>query len=438
MQSGELARTKRFLERVAGSDALRQRLATAPELASQELGLDVEELRPLWDAGARHLATSERVDHYRAWLDSKLELRDAFRRDSAPTHPLLRRWRERQMARCSWELSTDAALAIIHAPVAFELCQGCSVGCWFCGVGAVKFRQAAAYDPAFWQGLLTALAARLGPGAGHGFCYWATDPLDNPDYERFCLDFWSILGRFPQTTTALALKDPGRTRALLRLSEQHGCPVNRFSVLSQGQLERIHAEFSPEELERVELVLQNPQSQVVKAYAGKARESERVKPQDPTESSTIACVSGFLINLVERRVRLISPCSAGPRWPLGYRVHSEGEFASPAEFAALLDRMLDPVVLRDTLPLEEPLAWRTGLQLTLDGSGGFVLETRFQRADFPVSAAYPALAELARVLAEGSSTGEQLASAMPCEPARTLFVLEEFYRLGLLEDDPLP
>ncbi|MCE7872859.1 hypothetical protein DYH09_21095 [bacterium CPR1] len=74
--------------------------------------------------------------------------------------------------------------------------------------------------------------------------------------------------------------------------------------------------------------------------------------------------------------------------------------------------------------------------MTLDGSGGFALQTRFQRADFPASPAYPALAELARALADGSSSGEQLASAMPCEPARTLFVLEELYRLGLPEDDP--
>jgi len=34
--------------------------------------------------------------------------------------------------------------------------------------------------------------------AGRGFCYWGTDPMDNPDYEKFCLDFHEVLGIFPK------------------------------------------------------------------------------------------------------------------------------------------------------------------------------------------------------------------------------------------------
>lgn len=433
--SAELARIKRFLERVAGLDSVREGLATRPDRISQELGLDVEALRPLWDADRRDSEGTPATRAYRDWVATKLKLRDEFRTGSAPSHPGLRRWRERQVARCSWELSNDAALSIIHAPVAVELCQGCSVGCWFCGVGATKFRQAAPYQPELWRAILTTLRDRVGEGCGHGFCYWATDPLDNPDYERFCLDFWSILGRFPQTTTALALKDPERTRALLRLAEEHGCPVNRFSVLSQGQLEKVFASFTPEELLRVELVLQNPQSQVVKAFAGRARETDRVKPDDPAENSTIACVSGFLINLVEKRVRLISPCSAGPRWPLGYRVHAEGQFETGPEFARLVESMLDPELLRLSLPLEEPVRWRPGLELSPDGSGGFRLGSHFQQGHFPAGA-YPAMEALGQAVTRGDSSPAQLAGALPADPTRTLFVLEELHRLGLLEDDP--
>ncbi|MEW6282970.1 MAG: radical SAM family RiPP maturation amino acid epimerase, partial [Candidatus Eremiobacterota bacterium] len=390
---------------MAGLESLRSLLEDDPAAASTQAGLDVEPLRPLWDARRRSEPGTPEVRLYRDWVASKLALRDAFRAGSAPRHPGLRRWRDRQIARCSWELSRDAAEAIIHAPVAVELCAGCSVGCWFCGVGAAKFREAWPYAPnvGLWNGVLGGLLDSLGEGAAHGFCYWATDPLDNPDYERFCLDFCRVLGRFPQTTTALALKDPERTRALLRVSQEHGCPINRFSVLSRGQLERVFATFTPEELVQVELVLQNPQSQVVKAYAGRARETDRVKPDDPAESSTIACVSGFLVNMVERTVRLISPCSAGPHWPLGYRVHAQGRFEDAAGFASLLSSMATPHILRLDLPLEEPVGWRPGIRLELDGAGGFRLKSPFQEAHFP-AAGQPGLEALGQALCEGTST----------------------------------
>src|SRR5205814_8046857 len=105
----------------------------------------------------------------------------------------------------------------------------------FCGVSAGRKGADFLYTPdnaRLWRDVLAVLRRVVGPAAATGFCYWATDPLDNPDYERFALDVAEICGRFPQTTTAQPLKDPERTRALLALSVAHGCTINRFSILT--------------------------------------------------------------------------------------------------------------------------------------------------------------------------------------------------------------
>ena len=62
--------------------------------------------------------------------------------------------------------------------------------------------------------------AIVGDAAGRGLCYYATEPLDNPDYECFLVDFHAEFGRVPQTTTAAATRDIERTRRLLRWGQQ--------------------------------------------------------------------------------------------------------------------------------------------------------------------------------------------------------------------------
>src|SRR4051812_43545899 len=133
---------------------------------------------------------------------------------------------------------------------------------------------------------------------GNGFCYWGTDPLDNPDYEKFLIDFRRILGKLPQTTTALGHKDPQRSRALLQLAHESGGFVERFSVLSLSLFNRIHEEFTPEELLCVELVQQFNEMEGGKALAGAGRERALRKhaeknvplPANIEDGGTIACV----------------------------------------------------------------------------------------------------------------------------------------------------
>ena len=49
-----------------------------------------------------------------------------------------------------------------------------------------------------WHGILAAVLEIIGPAAGMGPCYFATEPFDNPDYERFMAGYREILGTVPQ------------------------------------------------------------------------------------------------------------------------------------------------------------------------------------------------------------------------------------------------
>ena len=149
---------------------------------------------------------------------------------------------------------------ITHPILAFELSAGCTIGCWFCGVSADRFHGNFAYtaeNARLWRAILDHCVDLFGTGAQTGFCYWATDPTDNPDYPRFLADYHAATGNLPQTTTAAPLKNLAFTREILRLSDQHRCVINRFSILTLRILDAVHAAFSAEELMGVELVLQN-------------------------------------------------------------------------------------------------------------------------------------------------------------------------------------
>ncbi|MFW8642235.1 hypothetical protein ACOJBO_02840 [Rhizobium beringeri] len=155
----------------------------------------------------------------------------------------------------------------------------------------------------------------FGSAASTGFCYCATDPMDNPDYDRF-LRLLSNYRAHCRKQRRLCLKNLALTKRVLELFKRYRCVTNRFSVLSTDQLNQIHATFSPEDLMGVELVPQGKEMRSLKAFAGRARARKEklsaVKNGDATAESesdhtTIACVSGFLVNMPRRRVQLVTP-----------------------------------------------------------------------------------------------------------------------------------
>jgi len=391
---------KRFLERWTADATFRDEMPRAPveTLRARGLTVDPEEVRPIWDGSlhARSLAGSlneaqlpESLRLFRAHIANLVRWRDALRA-AAPAHPRWRAWRERQLARTTSEMGKAWAQSIVFSPACYELSKGCSVGCWFCGIAAPRLSAVLHRTPdsaRLFRGTVEAVAELTGSAAmASQFLYWASDPFDNPDFEAYSDDFLSVTGHFPTMTTALSLRDPDRTRRWLQGAHRRGLPVTRFSVLSLAMLERIHRTFTAEEMADVECVLLSDNSLLAKANAGRFRERatrdrkvlenelEKVKPVvgtpldqvEPFAPSSIACVSGFLFNMVERTVQLIAPCRASERWPLGYVVLSRGRFDDVAAVRQLLVAMIDEHMLA-AVPEDVPVAFRDDLRYGREG-----------------------------------------------------------------------
>lgn len=440
-----LAEIKRFLERWNADSEFRKQLPLDPTgvAARYHLKVDPQEIQWLLATEAiqrsghgPEVQTPLSIKRFRAFLAELLTLDHRISTTEPRCDPRFKAWRERQIARCWSQLDKRESGTIIHAPVCFELSRGCSVGCWFCGVSAPRLSDIFLYNPEnarLWQGALELIGDIIGPAAGYGFCYWATDPLDNPDYEKFCNDFHEILGYFPQTTTALPLKDVARTRALLRLSNEKGCWLNRFSILSLKQLDQVHREFTPQELAFVILVLLNKGSRELKKNAGRARERNTKRE---AVSGTIACVSGFLFNMVDRSVKLISPCPADDRWPLGYRIHDEGTFSDTSDLKILLEKMIAqnmPLTVRshDLIRFRYDLSYESLLD-------GFRLSTPFQTRQFRQ---VPYVRELGELIREGTRTAKEITLLLGlcgASQTSTLKGLNLMFKMGVLDDEPGP
>ncbi len=447
-QSNSISHIKRFYERWRGDKKFREQLFKDPYKAIEHYALKVnpEEIRQLWD-----LEYTKKHGEDAPVSSSLKNFREIFvKGESAKLkHSLLsfkesrfKAWRDRQIARTLSQFPKCHYDSIAHAPMCFELSKGCSVGCWFCGISAPRLGDIFIYNQEnakLWCEVLELMRGILGTAGGEGFCYWATDPLDNQDYEKFCSDFHEILGSFPQTTTAQALKNPERTRSLLKLSNEKGCKLNRFSILSLKILDRVHEEFSAEELASVYLVLQSTESDFAKANAGRARNRNKTKNKNSESDQalsqeTIACVTGFLFNMVDRSVKLISPCPADDRWPNGYIIYDEGTFYDASSLKILLEEMV-----AKNMPLNvrysDVIRFRLNLKYE-NLADGFQLSTKYLTRKF---CNQPYLKELGEVIKEGNKTAKEIVllfEKFGVPQANTLYSLNILFNQGVLDDEP--
>lgn len=448
-----IAHAKRFVERYTADPDFRKLATEDCNKAASLYGIKVDpnEIRTLWDPeeGKRYLEegtpltpTLKLCQRYSqamsAWMGRRRSIQSL-------ANPKFRAWWQRQMARNSSELGPTVSSRDVYAPVCIELSAGCTVGCWFCAISADKFRGAFPYtseNKRLWRDVLGVLKDVIGPAAEVGFCYWATEPFDNPDYEEFIKDYHKIIGSLPSTTTAQAHKDIARARTLLHLWEDYGFTYNQWSVLTIKILDRIYEEFTPEELVWTKLCMLNKESRVKKANAGRALEKcKRLasRGEDVTEilnelaQGTIACVSGFLVNMVEKKIQLVSPCKASDQWPRGYKVYEEALFGNGEDLRSVMEGMISnnmPLTLHGS----DKIRFRRGLAYK-QLQDGFELATEFktEKARNPV---YGLL--LGEMINNGSYTLSEIVAAVgrlgvPREDVNTS--IDAMFRNGLLDEE---
>jgi radical SAM family RiPP maturation amino acid epimerase len=356
-----VTQVRRFMDVWACDRRFREDLLIDPTAAARRRGFsfDPEDLRVFWDRSFRddveELSVSDALKKVSPlgiiWIELRERAKEYTRRlrtESVPSDPRFAAWRERQIARCQLSFPSILANGIPHVPFAIELSKGCSVGCWFCGVSAPKLEGHYSYDEGgdTFRSIVQVLERIVGRQAGRrGILYWATDPLDHPDYERYCADFAVQFGGFPATTTAQGWKDLARTRKLIRLTAAHGNAQVRLSILNTSILDRYLSWLHPEELATVSFVPVNRDSVMATSHAGRARTKRPRSWPAPVESeaaaTSIACMSGFLFNLVDKSVRLITPCPSTEQWPDGYIVLDERTYIDAGDLPALVENMIE-------------------------------------------------------------------------------------------------
>lgn len=306
---------------------------------------------------------------YAAFMNAKLAWRDELKEICVPSEPSMKKWHKRQAGRCRAELGARTS-ALIHLPFTMELTDGCSVGCPFCGLSAGKLKSVFLHteeNAKLFRKSLLKVKELIGPCAEQATMYYASEPLDNPDYELFLRDLEEIYDNIPQITTAASMRHKDRLHELLKEINEEGKTIYRFSVLSKNMAEEIFAEFTPEELVYTELL---PQYQEApgQAFANSGRMAEKEGNYD----NTISCLSGFVVNFANRTVRLTTPTSASIEHPTGEIILGKMEFRDADDLVSCMKMMIHEHMMNIISP-KDRVRLRYGLIRTVREDGVIVL-----------------------------------------------------------------
>ena len=283
------------------------------------------------------------IEDWNFFYKKKLAHREALKKytQQSITNESISSWRTRVVKQNMAQMDSAFLDGNVYPLFSIELSEGCSVGCPFCGIGAEGLKEhflATDENITLFKKILASIKSNMGENSGmSGFLYWATEPLDNPDYQVFEKSYCDVLGFIPQLTTAIAYKDVEKVRSIISNRSASRISPHRFSVLSMGALKKIYKAFSPEDLLDVEIIPQMNGSLVVKANAGK-NYSEKTSGNVP---DTIACVAGLLINMPRKEVKIISPCPASEEHPLGYITYDTRFFKDSHDFDHIIKEWED-------------------------------------------------------------------------------------------------
>ena len=251
-----------------------------------------------------------------------------------PDNIQFRNWREKQNKRCTM----NHMPGILHVPLVFELTSGCSVGCEFCGLASKELKGIYRATPEHIENFKTMLDIAvniIGNAAACGILYYASEPLDNPDYEVFEKIMHEKSGAYPQITTAIPLRDVARTKRLLATINQEPNNFHRFSVRDISDVFKIYKEFAPEEMlyTMIETRFQE--------FPGTLIKSGKMASKSGFFEGSIACVSGFVVNLIEKTISLRSPVSASKAYPTGEIIYKTKTYRSLFDFDFIMREMIN-------------------------------------------------------------------------------------------------
>ena len=387
--------------------------------------------RPLLALWTRYVAQKNKVyRHFRSTV---------FR---VPKNPRFDAWRMRRVAAAKSELGHFGHV-IDHPILAFELGDGCSVGCWFCAFAARKLTTNFDYleNREFFQDVVKACADVFGRDqAAMALLYYGTEPHDNPHYLDFLKDFAKITGHASCTSTAVP-GDAEWVRSLIAFYRQGNLPWPRFSVLTKKMLLKIHELYTPDELRDVELLIQTREHPRQKVTGGRIlaeqngmrdRESGHYMDQIVPQGS-IACVSGFLINMVHKTIQLVSPCYTSKKWAYGYRIYDTAAFTDALDFPRAIEELIErnmPLTPRpdSVVRFRDDLCFKPTEQ-------GFDLISPNQVHHF---AGKEVVAPLGAMIAEGNQRVDQMYSTMTdtlrINPMLTGMAVKQLFDGGFLDE----
>lgn len=352
-------------------------------------------------------------------------------------------WRKRRIESTKSELGLYG-YQIDHPVFALELSHGCSVGCWFCAFAVTKLDGTLVFDEKkdFFRGVVREMVESFGPSAaGEALLYYRTEPHDNRDYIRFMEEFGRITGSDVCTSTA-ATGDAAWIRSLIDYYRRKRLPWPRLSVLSKAALYFIHDNFSPEDLRDVELLMQMKDTEREKVHGGRILveqgglkcRSEGEYLADIVPQGSIACISGFLVDMVRRTIEMISPCYTSNRWPFGYRIFGQASFSEePGGFTRAVTGLIEKAAF-DSPPADKPLRFRDDLAFK-EVSDGFDLVSPNQVHHYRGGSFYRKAGAL---IAEGKHTYEDayalLAELEDSNPMGIVSFIQDLFDDGRIDE----
>lgn len=471
-----LPQIKRFYECYEGDKELRDNLhgagATPEQLALlKEIGItfDIQELAPMWqrrdlfeqvlrdpdsEGAAEALLMMEAHPLLHLWGRFTLRKAEMYieQRRWVTTTPSesakYTAWRRRRIQATRSELGAYG-YNIDHPSLAIELALGCSVGCYFCAFDAPKLQQTfdinVPENLELFRGVSDSLRRQLGWSAGHALLYWSTEPADNPHYIKFMEEYLQVTGSAVCTATARA--DEQWVSSLLTHYRRLQQPWPRISVLTRSIMYKVMKRFTPQEARDMTLLMQQKDGEEMRLKVpggrdkmlarldtyedlrekdGERRPEDMVVPQ-----GSIACVSGFLINLLNKTIKVISPCYTTPQYRYGYRTFAEATFTDAADFDRTLTDLIDRVMVFE--PYDDmPMKFRDDLKYRpLDT--GFQVRSREQVHECSGNEIY---GPLGAMLHEGTFTYAQVVDRMVehhgFDPIMTTAIIRSLFDQGFL------